>query len=271
MKKMIKESNYLYSIDENGVITKSSTGKIMKSKLAQFLLNDGTKKCMTRNSLLNKYFPEKAVVNNKYSRSIKEKKLVSRFKGIKKRCYDKNDSGYKNYGGRGIKIFDEWLADMNSFIAYCINNGFEENLSIDRIDNSKGYFPGNIRFVDSFVQNNNTRSNIILHYHNKKYTLSQFCRKFNIPYKKAWSVYKKYNRNADDFIENIFKKKHIYTSSINGEELTLSEISKKYNVDIVNVRSRYKRGKRGFELIKPINWHKILNTNKYIKNGTTIY
>ena len=48
------------------------------------------------------------------------------------RCYNSNLKSYKNYGGRGIKICDEWLFNISSFYDWSLKNGYEENLSIDR-------------------------------------------------------------------------------------------------------------------------------------------
>ena len=67
--------------------------------------------------------------------SIEREKLLSVRREMKQRCYNPNHSAYKNYGGRGIKICDEWLNDYNSFLKWAENNGYREGLSIDRIDN----------------------------------------------------------------------------------------------------------------------------------------
>ena len=73
---------------------------------------------------------------------------------MKNRCYYKQDIGYKNYGGRGIKVCDEWLNSFDSFYNWAIQNGYEESLTIDRINNEDGYNPNNCRWVDIITQNN---------------------------------------------------------------------------------------------------------------------
>ena len=64
------------------------------------------------------------------------------------RCYDKNQSHYHLYGGRGITICDEWTNNFpREFYEWAYENGYKKGLSIDRIDNNKGYTPYNCRFV----------------------------------------------------------------------------------------------------------------------------
>lgn len=78
---------------------------------------------------------------------LTDHKLYWVFKAIKERCYNKKHSAYSYYGGRGIKVCNEWLADVSLFINYCIVNGWNNGLEIDRINNDGDYEQGNIRFV----------------------------------------------------------------------------------------------------------------------------
>jgi len=82
--------------------------------------------------------------------------LYGRWCDIKKRCYNQNCKAYKNYGGRGITMCDAWLNDAGAFIRWCELNGFKDGLTIDRIDNDKGYSPENCRFV-TFSENSKHR------------------------------------------------------------------------------------------------------------------
>ena len=76
---------------------------------------------------------------------------------MKKRCYDKNDIGYNNYGGRGITICDEWRNDFVSFYHWGMSHGYQKGLDIDREKNNLGYYPNNCRFVTDTVNAQNTR------------------------------------------------------------------------------------------------------------------
>ena len=77
---------------------------------------------------------------------------------MKNRCYQKSYHAYNHYGGRGITICDEWLHDFQAFHDWAMANGYEDSLSIDRIDNNKGYQPDNCRWVTMAEQNKNKRA-----------------------------------------------------------------------------------------------------------------
>lgn len=72
--------------------------------------------------------------------------LLRMWKNIKQRCYKKNNKSYKNYGAKGIKLCNEWY-DVKKFYEWCINNGWNKGLTIDRIDSNKNYEPSNCQFL----------------------------------------------------------------------------------------------------------------------------
>lgn len=88
--------------------------------------------------------------------------LLKRLRTIKKRCYNSKDKDYHNYGGRGIVICDEWLNNKEKFISWSVENGFKDNLSIDRINVNGNYSPENCRWVNMKTQNRNMRKNIYI-------------------------------------------------------------------------------------------------------------
>ena len=133
------------------------------------------------------------------------KRLYHIWTDIKARCYNKKESSYKYYGGRGIKMCDEWKNDFISFYKWSVNNGFNENLSakkcsIDRIDTNGNYEPNNCRWVDVLTQANNKRNNIVIEYNGERYTMKQFCKEFDIPYKTFVSYKSNKNRTIEDAI-----------------------------------------------------------------------
>lgn len=101
------------------------------------------------------------IVNTKYTTEL-EKILAIRLSGMKTRCTNEKRNNYKNYGGRGIYVCDEWSTNPRSFIDWALKNGFRKGLTIDRIDNNGPYAPWNCRWVDDQAQSDNKRnSNLI--------------------------------------------------------------------------------------------------------------
>jgi hypothetical protein len=118
----------------------------------------GNKKVITRNSLIRGTKScgclrlEKITTHGK-----KETRLYKIWEGIKSRCNNPNDTGYKYYGGRGIKVCKEWQNDFESFYKWAIENGYQDNLTLDRINNDGDYEPSNCRWVNMKTQQRNRR------------------------------------------------------------------------------------------------------------------
>ena len=142
-----------------------------------YRLKDGhTKSC----GCLNK---EQAIINvsKHHSHKLSNTRLYQTWQNIKKRCLNYKDKNYKNYGGRGIEICNEWL-NPNNFFKWALNNGYSDNLTIDRIDNNKGYTPNNCRWTTLKTQANNKRNNHLLTFKGKTKTMIQWADKFKINY-----------------------------------------------------------------------------------------
>lgn len=76
---------------------------------------------------------------------------------MKQRCYNPNATCYRNYGGRGIKVCDEWLHDFLKFKSWAEAHGYNDTLTIDRINNDGNYEPSNCRWITRAEQNKNKR------------------------------------------------------------------------------------------------------------------
>ena len=113
----------------------------------------------------------------------KHTRLYNIWCNMKKRCYNKNFTYYSNYGGRGIEVCDEWKNDFQAFYDWSMNNGYNDLLTIDRIDNDKGYSPENCRWVTRKVQNSNSRNCHYLEYKGETHTISEWAELVDIPMK----------------------------------------------------------------------------------------
>ena len=119
--------------------------------------------------------------------------------GMKQRCLNKNNSRYKDYGGRGIKICPEWL-NFESF--YKDMGERPENKTLDRIKNNLGYSKSNCKWSTPKEQCNNRKNNVFLTYKGKTQTITQWADELNIEYKtlfmrlkRGWSVKRALTKN----------------------------------------------------------------------------
>lgn len=133
----------------------------------------------------------------KTTHGLRHHPLYSVWLNIKQRCLNPNSTSYKRYGGRGITICDEWKNDFKSFYDWSMENGYQKNLTIDRIDVNGNYEPNNCRWTTIEQQANNKRNNHYLEYDNKRLTMSQWSKQLNLPrtvilyrLKLGWSVEK---------------------------------------------------------------------------------
>lgn len=87
-------------------------------------------------------------------------RLYGIWKGVIARCGRKTSTGYKKYGGSGIKVCDEWHS-YREFMGWALVSGYEEDLTIDRIENNLGYYPGNCRWSTYLEQARNKLKPVI--------------------------------------------------------------------------------------------------------------
>lgn len=121
-------------------------------------------------------------------------RIYTIWKNMKERCNNKNHDDYGLYGGRGISVCKEWENDFTAFEKWANDNGYREDLTIDRKDVNGNYEPNNCRWVTQKEQCNNTRRNIVIEFNNEKHTLKEWSNILKIPY---YTLYSRIYRGWD--------------------------------------------------------------------------
>lgn len=121
--------------------------------------------------------------NPNYKDGRKKTRLYRIYRNVLTRCYNSNSAQFHYYGGRNISVCDEWLNDFKSFYDWSMSHGYNDTLTIDRIDNTKGYSPDNCRWVTMQTQSINRRNNHFVTLHDECKPLCEWCEIYNINYK----------------------------------------------------------------------------------------
>ena len=103
-------------------------------------------------------------------------RLYGIFQAMHERCYRPHQMHYANYGGRGIGVCDEWRRSFAAFREWATSHGYADNLSIDRIDNDRGYSPDNCRWADARAQCNNRKTNHLVTAAGQTHAVSEWAR-----------------------------------------------------------------------------------------------
>lgn len=104
---------------------------------------------------------------------------------MKNRCYNKNDVyKYSRYGGRGIRVCDEWI-EFKPFLEWAISSGYSEDLTLDRIDNSGNYTPDNCRWVSMAEQNKNRSTTHFVTLNGETKCIKEWMRVLHVGYKRV--------------------------------------------------------------------------------------
>lgn len=144
--------------------------------LSHSLISGNTQSC----GCLNR---EISAIINKQQKTTHGKthtKLYDVWRGIKARCFNKNNHAYKDYGGRGITVCDEWKNDFVAFETWANANGYSKELSIDRINVNGNYCPENCRWATMKEQNLNTRRCHYIVFRGEKKALIEWAKEFGI-------------------------------------------------------------------------------------------
>lgn len=103
------------------------------------------------------------------------------WRSMRKRTTNPACKDYAHYGGRGIRMCKEWEEDFDAFERWALDNGYRQDLTVDRVANNKGYNPGNCRWVTRKAQANNRTTASRYTIDGRTRTLAQWCREYDIP------------------------------------------------------------------------------------------
>lgn len=159
------------------------------------------------NETWSERFGHKPVWNKSLKYATEIEKIIRKvYFAMKSRCYNKNNNEYNRYGGRGIKICDEWLNAQN-FLNWSLNSGYKKGLTIDRIDNDGDYSPDNCRWVTRAEQNRNTsRVHIVVDGSGNRYTCAEISRLIGVSSSTAAKWFREEGlRTLDDFYIRVEK------------------------------------------------------------------
>lgn len=150
---------------------------------------------------------EKTIERNK-RHGLRRTRLYNVYYTMRARCLNPNNHEYENYGGRGIKICDEWLVEngIKNFYEWANQNGYVEDAktgscTIDRIDVDGDYCPENCRWVTQKVQANNTRTNVMIEHKGETHSISEWADILRIDYIRFHRALKIHNMSFDESVE----------------------------------------------------------------------
>lgn len=120
-------------------------------------------------------------------RPADHRRLYGVWNSMKRRCYDERHENFCRYGGRGIKVCDEWNDNFNAFAEWALENGYDETApygkcTLDRIDVNGNYEPSNCRFISLKEQNRNRRNNRYVEVNGRKVLLMDLCEEVGLDY-----------------------------------------------------------------------------------------
>lgn len=121
-------------------------------------------------------------------------RIYETWRGMKQRCYNEKKRSYKNYGGRGITVCDEWKNDFQAFYGWAMANGYSDELTIDRIDVDGNYEPSNCRWASTKIQANNKSTSRYIEAFGEIHTVAEWAELLGI---KKSTIYSRLRRGCE--------------------------------------------------------------------------
>lgn len=141
----------------------------------------GIEKEVRKSSIGKDSFSCKKCSNKQRTHGLSTHPLYKRWVGMKQRCTNPNTIGTNIYQSRGIEVCKEWL-NFKTFLNWALDSGYSENLTIDRINNEKGYSAENCRWITPHEQNRNQRTNVFIEHFGVRKILKDWCAHLGLNY-----------------------------------------------------------------------------------------
>lgn len=138
---------------------------------------------------------------NNVPTELKQSRIYTIWKDMLYRCNCEKSNRYSRYGLRGIKVCDEWVDNFNAFYEWAMSNGYDDTLSIDRIDTNGNYEPSNCRWASRKTQARNRSTNRLLTYKGVTKCLAEWCEIYNL---KQQTISQRIKYGWDDTEEILF-------------------------------------------------------------------
>lgn len=137
--------------------------------------------------------------------TLTQKRIYTIYNSMLARCNNPKSISYKYYGAKGITVCNEWENSFKAFVEWSVSNGYNDTLSIDRIDNSKGYCPSNCRWIPLCEQAQNKTTTVKYTHNGETHNLKEWCNILNFNYVLAKSRRKEAKRkNIEPTFEYVF-------------------------------------------------------------------
>lgn len=131
-------------------------------------------------------------------------KMYIKWSGMVERCTNPNAKNYERYGGRGISVCEDWRNHPESFIEWAYSNGYEEGLTLERINNDEGYYPENCKWATHREQQSNTRRNHNVTRNDVTHSIAEWSRLTGVNHETL--RYRVNHNNFDDIDEYLNKE-----------------------------------------------------------------
>lgn len=214
-------------------------GHIMIKKQQQLIKPKNT--CCKNCHPKNKKYVTNIMLNGKLT------ELYNVWRSMRQRTKDINCYCYKDYGGRGIKVCEEW-ENYDVFYDWSMKNGYDKNLTLDRINNDGSYEPNNCRWTSMKEQCNNRRNNVTILFKDKNYTLQQLADILGT--NQETLSYRLNSMSIEEAMElPIRKYEKLYVDN-NEKKVLLTEFCKKNNLKYSMVKENiFKKTRNSLEIL----------------------